>query len=58
MIRYKVVYSPEALVDIRSIYYYISRVLYAPIAARNQVNRIRKDIRDLEILPTRYALVE
>lgn len=58
MTRYKVMYSPEALVDIRSIYDYISRALYAPIAARNQVNRIRKDIRDLEILPTRYSLVE
>lgn len=57
MIRYKVIYSPEALIDIRSIYSYISKTLHAPISARKQVNRIRKDIRDLNYFPTRNAFV-
>lgn len=52
MIKYKVMYSPQALLDIKSIYDYISKKLYAPQSARNQVNRIRKEIRALDILPT------
>ena len=30
MIKYKVMYSPQALLDIKSIYDYISKKLYAP----------------------------
>lgn len=55
---YRVEYSHEALVDIKSIYTYISQILHAPLTARRQVNRIRKEIRDLEAFPTRYVLVE
>lgn len=55
---YRVEYSQEALVDIKSIYTYISQILHAPLTARRQVNRIRKEIRDLEAVPTRYVLVE
>lgn len=55
---YCVEYSQEALVDIKSIYTYISQILHAPLTARRQVNRIRKEIRDLEAFPTRYVLVE
>ncbi|WP_417136701.1 type II toxin-antitoxin system RelE/ParE family toxin [Phascolarctobacterium succinatutens] len=55
---YRVEYSQEALVDIKSIYTYISQILNAPLTARRQVNRIRKEIRDLEAFPTRYVLVE
>lgn len=58
MIKYKVMYSSQALLDIKSIYDYISKKLYAPQSAKNQVNRIRKEIRALDILPTRYSLVE
>lgn len=55
---YRVEYSQEALVDIKSIYTYILQILHAPLTARRQVNRIRKEIRDLEAFPTRYVLVE
>ncbi len=55
---YRVEYSQEALVDIKSIYTYISQILHAPLTARRKVNRIRKEIRDLEAFPTRYVLVE
>lgn len=55
---YRVEYSQEALVDIKSIYTYISQILHVPLTARRQVNRIRKEIRDLEAFPTRYVLVE
>lgn len=55
---YRVEYSQEALVDIKSIYTYISQILHSPLTARRQVNRIRKEIRDLEAFPTRYVLVE
>lgn len=55
---YCIEYSAEALVDIKSIYGYISQVLQAPITARRQANRIRKEIRELNTFPTRYSLVE
>ena len=56
--KYKVIYTPEASGDLRVIYYHIAKRLLAPIAARNQVNRIRKEIRDLDIFPSRYAFIE
>jgi plasmid stabilization system protein ParE len=38
---YKVIYSPEALDDIRKIYSYIAFKLLVPDTALNQVNRLR-----------------
>ncbi|MBD5101381.1 MAG: type II toxin-antitoxin system RelE/ParE family toxin [Subdoligranulum sp.] len=55
---YKVVYSPEALADIRKIYSYIAFCLHAPDNAERQTNRIRKEIRSLDFMPMRYALVD
>lgn len=55
---YKVVYSPEALNDIRKIYSYIAYELQVPDTALNQVNRIRKEIRSLDFMPMRYAIVD
>jgi len=55
---YSVVYSPEALNDLKDIYAYIARELLAPDTARNQLNRIRKEIRSLDLMPSRYALVD
>lgn len=42
---YQVIYSPEALDDIRKIYSYIAFELQVPDTALNQVNRIRKEVR-------------
>lgn len=55
---YKVVYSPEALADIRKIYSYIAFCLHAPDNAERQTNRIRKEIHSLDFMPGRYALVD
>lgn len=55
---YSVVYSPEALNDLKDIYAYIAQELLEPDTARNQVNRIRKEIRSLDFMPSRYALVD
>ena len=55
---YSVVYSPEALNDLKDIYAYIAQELMAPDTALNQVNRIRKEIRSLDFMPSRYALVD
>lgn len=55
---YSVVYSPEALNDLKDIYAYIAQELLAPDTALNQVNRIRKEIRSLDFMPSRYALVD
>ena len=55
---YNVIYSPQALNDLKDIYAYIAQELLVPDTARNQVNRIRKEIRSLDFLPSRYASVD
>jgi toxin ParE1/3/4 len=55
---YKVIYSPEALDDIRKIYSYIAFELQVPDTALNQVNRIRKEVRSLDVMPMRYSIVD
>ena len=55
---YAVIYSPEALDDLRNIYAYIAVSLKAPVTARALVNRIREEVRALDCMPRRYAAVE
>lgn len=55
---YCVIYSPEALNDLRDIYSYISFDLNAESAAKGQIDRIRKEIRSLDTMPARYSLVD
>ncbi|MCM1157340.1 MAG: type II toxin-antitoxin system RelE/ParE family toxin [Bacteroidales bacterium] len=55
---YRVIYSPEALDDIRKIYSYIAFELQMPDTALNQVNRIRKEVRSLDFMPMRYSIVD
>lgn len=55
---YSVIYSPEAKDDLREIYSYIAFDLKAPDTAEGQVNRIRKEIRSLDFMPARYAIVD
>lgn len=55
---YSVVYSPEAIDDLREIYSYIAFTLMVPETAQKQVNRIRKEVRSLDFMPFRYSLVD
>ncbi len=55
---YQVIYSPEALDDIRKIYSYIAYELQVPDTALNQVNRIRKEMRSLDFMPMQYSIVD
>lgn len=55
---YSVIYSPEALDDLKEIYAYIAFNLLVPETAEGQVSRIRKEIRSLDFMPSRYARVE
>lgn len=55
---YSVSYSPEAMDDLREIYSYIAFTLLVPETAEKQVNRIRKEIRSLDFMPSRYSLVD
>ena len=41
---YSIIYSPEAINDLREIYSYIAFELLVPSTAEGQVNRIRKTI--------------
>ena len=56
--RYRVIYSPAAQADVRSIYMYIAYELLAGQAARNQIDRIRNKIHSLETMPERYKAVD
>lgn len=55
---YSVAYSPEALEDLKEIYSYIAFTLKEPNTAEGQLNRIRKEVRSLDFMPSRYALVD
>lgn len=55
---YTVSYSGDALNDLREIYTYIANELLVPETAAGQVGRIRKEVRSLNFMPARYALVE
>ena len=52
---YKIIYSPQALDDLKGIYSYIAFSLKAASTAKKLVNRIRKEIRTLYTMPERYA---
>ncbi len=56
--QYKVIYSPQAADDLKDIYSYIAFELLAPDTAKNQVNRIRKEIRSLDFMPARFPIVD
>ena len=55
---YSVIYSPQAKDDLMEIYSYIAFDLQVPDIAEGQVNRIRKTIRSLDFMPSRYITVE
>lgn len=52
---YKIIYSPQALDDLKRIYSYIAFSLKAAPTAKKLVNRIRNEIRTLYTMPERYA---
>ena len=55
---YNVGYSVDALDDLREIYSYIANELLVPETAFAQLSRIRKEVRSLDFMPARYALVD
>jgi len=55
---YNVIYSPQALDDLKDIYSYIAFELLVPDTAKNQVDRIRKEIRSLDFMPARFPIVD
>ena len=56
--RFRVLYSPEALDDLRAIYTHIAFRLGASGTAKRQLDRIRREIRSLCELPERYEAVD
>lgn len=56
--KYTVYYSPIAKDDLKSVYRYIAYTLLEKKTAADQTNRIRKEIRSLNVFPERYRLVE
>lgn len=55
---YTVIYSPQALDDLKDIYSYIAFELLVPDTAKKQVDRIRAEIRSLDFMPTKFAIVD
>lgn len=58
MKKYTVVYSKDALYDLKRIYSYASYVKNARKFAKDQDDRIRKEIRSLNMMPERYPIVD
>lgn len=54
----EIIYSPEFLDDLITIYSYISSILHEPDIAAGQVNRIRNSIRNLNQMPLRHRIVD
>ena len=54
---YEIIYSPEALDDIRSIYMYIAFEKLAPENAEGQISRIREAIRKLNLFPEGHTTI-
>ena len=55
---YSIIYSPESLDDLRSIYMYIAYELCAGDAAKRQVDRIRSAIRKLDTFPEGHSHID
>lgn len=55
---FSVIYSPEAVNDLREIYTYIAYKLLVPKTAEGQINRIRDIIRSLDFMSLRYPIVD
>ena len=53
---YNVGYSVDALGDLREICSYIANELLVPETAAVQLGCIRKEVRSLDFMPTRYTL--
>lgn len=55
---YSIIYTPEAVDDLRGIYSYIAMELLVPDTAKNQVNRIREAILNLDSFPKKHPEVD
>ena len=55
---YNVIYSPQAVEDLKDIYSYIAFELLVPTTAENLVNKLRKNIRALDFMPERFPIVD
>ena len=58
MNKYTVTVGSDAINDLRDIHSYIAFSLQEKQTAENQLNRIRKAIRELDTFPLRHKLVE
>lgn len=56
--RYKVWYSLPAKTDLKAIYRYIAVDLKARSTAKGQVDRIRKEIKGLNLFPEKFPAVD
>lgn len=56
--RYKVWYSPPAQMDLKAIYRYIAIDLKARSTAKGQTDRIRKEIKELNLFPEKFSVVD
>ena len=56
--RYSVWYSLSAKTDLKAIYRYIAVDLKAKTTAKRQTDRIRRDIKELNLFPEKFPAVE
>lgn len=56
--KYKVVLTKQADMDLRNIYEYIALTMLSPIVAGKQLDKIEKAINSLDEIPYRFKLFE
>lgn len=55
---YEIIYSTEYRQELKEIYYYIAIHLQEGMIAKKLVNKIQKEILDLEYMPRKYKILK
>ena len=58
MPHYEIIMTPDAISNLTELYDYIACVLFAPDTAREYIQRLRREVSTLELMPRRHALLE
>lgn len=57
MIKYTIIHMPQFRKELDSVEYYLSHILYSPLAADHLLNKITNLISKLDLFPERYSRV-
>ena len=56
--QYKIIFTNDAITEMKSIFDYISKELYTPNAAKNLMLKIDESIENLKSMPNAYRIIK